>query len=562
MAITNDSPLGVEVIAETVSAILWEVDPESLCYRYVSAAAERLLGYPVEDWTSQPDFWVSHLHEEDRDWAPLYCREASAERREFDLHYRMIAADGRTVWLQDHVTVVTEDASTVRRVGISIDVTAEREAANRLRERERHLRLLLDSTSEPICSIDTDNRCTYANRASVRELGFAGSADLLGNEMHALIHHTRPDGSPYPSGDCPLAASATSLEGIRVDSEWFIRADGSLFPVTCSSNPMIGEEGAVEGCVMAFRDVTEDRRVRTELRRASAVFDYAAEGIFIVDPGLRTTAVNRAYTRMTGYALSDLGAGPPPPLGSDAGRDGDGLARRRFDRDIRPVLRSTGLWEGELWGQRHDGEKHPYWLSLSVVQDDDGEPSQYIGLLSDIAELKQYQERLHHLAHHDALTGLPNRLLFHDRLEQALARARRSGTTVALAFLDIDGFKPVNDAYGHAAGDEALVALGQRIHPVLRARDTLGRIGGDEFVILFEDISPDIGARAAVDKILAAVDREPFRIAGDDHQLTLSVGVALFPGDAQESSALLRCADSAMYRAKKTRGTSVAFYAR
>lgn len=199
---------------------------------------------------------------------------------------------------------------------------------------------------------------------------------------------------------------------------------------------------------------------------------------------------------------------------------------------------------------------------MSLVDNDEGGPSQYIGLLSDIAELKQHEERLHHLAHHDALTGLPNRLLFHDRLEQALARARRSGSTVALAFIDIDRFKPINDALGHAAGDEVLVELGRRIKPVLRARDTLGRIGGDEFVILFEDVRPDIGASSALDKVLAEIDRAPLRAGGVDHSIALSIGVAQFPGDANEGSGLLRCADSAMYRAKQQEGTAVAFYAR
>lgn len=559
MANTNDQLIAYDSLVNALPVILWEAEPDGLRYRYVSPAAERLLGYPCERWTSEPAFWLEHLHEEDREWVPAHC-ERAAEQGEYTLSYRMVAADGRVVWLCDQVTVIVEAGRPIRRVGVTVDVTNEQEEAARLRSRERHLELMLDSTSEPICSISADNRCNYCNLAAVRELGFVSRDDIIGQEMHALVHHTRPDGTPYPVEECPLPRAATTPEGIYVDSGWFIRADGSFFPVSCSSNPMVGEDGAVEGCVMAFRDISEERRVRTELRRAATVFEYAAEGIFIVTAELEAIAVNRAYTRMTGYALSDLANAPPPPLG-EAASEND-LDRDRFECEVRPVLLREGLWEGEVWGRRSDGELHPFWLSLNPVRDDDGVPSQYIGLLSDIAELKQRQARLHHLAHHDALTGLPNRLLFYDRLEQALARARRTGDIVALGFMDIDRFKPINDVYGHAAGDEILIELGRRIQPVLRARDTLGRIGGDEFVILFEDVRPESGAAAAMEKILAQVSREPFHAGGADHQVALSVGIAEFPHDADEGNALLRCADSAMYRAKRAQGTSVAFYSR
>lgn len=560
MATTNNQSSGSGALVDTVAAVLWEAEPDGFRYRYVSSAAERLLGYPCERWTSEPTFWLDHLHADDRDWVPGHCERAATEHDEYTLHYRMMAADGRVVWLRDQVTVIVEDGRPVRRVGVIVDVTAEQEETDTLRSRERHLELMLDSTSEPICSIDVDNRCNYCNLASVRELGFASRADIIGQEMHSLVHHTRPDGTPYPAEECPLPQAATRPEGICVDSEWFIRADGSFFPVICSSNPMVGEDGSVEGCVMTFRNISEERRIRTEQRRAATVFEHAAEGIFIITIDLQAIAVNRAYTRMTGYALSDLGSAPPPPLGGSA--TNNGLDRERFEHEVRPVLLREGLWEGEVWGKRSDGELHPFWLSVSPVCNDDGVPTQFIGLLSDIAELKQRQARLHHLAHHDALTGLPNRLLFYDRLEQALARARRTGGAVALAFLDIDQFKPINDVYGHAAGDEILIELGRRIQPVLRARDTMGRIGGDEFVILFEDVRPEDGAATAMEKILAEMGRARFHAGGADHEVTLSVGIAEFPGDADEGNALLRCADSAMYRAKRTRGTSVAFYSR
>ncbi len=555
MSATTETTIDYRALADSVPGILWESEPGSLRYRYVSPAAERVLGYPLERWTGEADFWLAHLHAEDREWAPAYCEQATAERGEYQFHYRMIAADGRIVWLRDTVTVIAREGVPTRRIGVSVDVTSEREASDRLRARERHYRLLLDSTAEAICSVGPDNRCTYCNDAAVRVLGFERAGDILGRDMHSLIHHTRPDGSPYPAEQCPLREAVSSREGLRVDTEWLIRADGTYFPVSCASNPMIGDDGDLEGCVLTFRDITDDRRVHTELRRASAVFEYAAEGIFIADPELRPLAVNRAYTRMTGYALSDLGSTPPAPLASCSNSE-------RFEREISPILQNEGLWEGELWGKRNDGEVHPYWLSLSAVRNDDGLPSQYIGLLSDIAELKQRQEQLQQLAHHDGLTGLPNRALFHDRLEQALAGARRSGGMVVIAFMDIDGFKRINDDYGHAAGDEALVEIGRRIAPVLRARDTLGRIGGDEFVLLFEDVSSADGARTAIDKALVEVAREPFRIGGHDHDVRLSVGIAQFPMDADDGNALLRCADSAMYRAKKTKGNSVEFYSR
>lgn len=299
-------------------------------------------------------------------------------------------------------------------------------------------------------------------------------------------------------------------------------------------------------------EITAQRELREQLRSAAAVFEHAAEGICITDADLRPIAANRAYTRMTGYTLSDIGGSRPPPL--DRGNSGE-----RFDHEIQPILHRDGLWEGEVYSRARDGNTHPYWLSMSSIPDDEGHTSRYIALLSDIGDLIERQDYYEHLAHHDALTGLPNRLLFQDRLKTALARARRRGHSVALAFLDVDGFKPFNDTYGHSAGDEVLAEFGRRLERVTRDAEILGRIGGDEFVLLLDEVGDKADVSTALVRVSEAISA-PFDAAGAQHRLSLSAGVALFPQEADDAAALLRCADSAMYRSKRKDNTSVEFY--
>ena len=284
------------------------------------------------------------------------------------------------------------------------------------------------------------------------------------------------------------------------------------------------------------------RRTEGELALYANVFSNAAEGMTITDANGAIVAVNPTFCRITGYEPSDV-------LGQKPGMLSSGRQSRDFYQAMWQELLEKGHWQGEIWNRRKDGGIYPEWLSISAVYSDASEVTHYIGVFQDISERKQSEARIHHLAHHDALTGLPNRLLLEDRLNQGMLKSKRSKKSMAVVFIDLDRFKNINDTLGHEMGDKLLIQAAQRGLGVLRDTDTLSRQGGDEFVAVLPELEHRQDATHVARKLLAAIC-QPYQLAG--HQLTVSgsAGIALYPDDGETVSELLRKADAAMYRAK------------
>lgn len=282
-----------------------------------------------------------------------------------------------------------------------------------------------------------------------------------------------------------------------------------------------------------------------EQRLAQVVFAQSAEAILVTDARNRILLVNRAFEEMSGYTAQQV-------VGQDAGM----LASERNDAsqlaEIGAALERDERWQGELWNRRSNGETHPVLASLANVRDESGGLSQRIHIFADISAQKRQAARIEQLAFYDPLTGLPNRSLLSERLERALDSARRRGQQLALLFMDLDRFKDINDSLGHAAGDEALVLVAQRLGAVIAAGQMLARMGGDEFVLLLEDCNHERAAQAAA--TLQAALQPPLRVREREFSLTLSLGVALFPDDADGPDELLKQTDIAMYRAKSSGG--------
>ena len=306
------------------------------------------------------------------------------------------------------------------------------------------------------------------------------------------------------------------------------------------SRPALLALAAAGLMALAFGRWARQRLQRTRL--AALVFDHSDLGIIVADTKARLIAVNRAYCRMTGYAEAEL-------LGTNPRLQQSGLHDETFYRELWRTLNQTGQWQGEIWNRRKCGEAYPVWQNISIIRNQLGCIVHYVAIASDITPVKAVQERLDHLAHHDALTDLPNRLHFMSSLERALSHANRHHASLALLFIDLDHFKAVNDSLGHAAGDQLLIEVSVRLRRAVRAEDLVARLAGDEFVVLLEGLSTRDEAAGIAREILSDL-QAPLQIAGQSLTARASVGIAMYPGDGHSAEGLLKAADDAMYEAK------------
>ncbi len=301
-------------------------------------------------------------------------------------------------------------------------------------------------------------------------------------------------------------------------------------------------------------DVTNRKQAEKKLQLNAQVFENATEGVMITDEDQRILDVNRAFTTITGYTREEI-------LGESARILQSGRHDQAFYEELWKSVRERGSWQGEIWDRRKNGEVYPKWLSISVVPDEKGRAVRYIGLFSDISAVKQTQEQLYHMANYDSLTGLANRRFFQDRLEQNLQEARRSGEKVAVMFIDLDGFKLINDNMGHRVGDALLRSVAERIRENVRDTDTVARMGGDEFTVVLPRLRDSQHAVLVAQKILSRI-AEPVALETQELFTSSSIGIAVFPEDAPDVDGLLQSADTALYRAKERGKNSYQFFSR
>jgi len=298
--------------------------------------------------------------------------------------------------------------------------------------------------------------------------------------------------------------------------------------------------------ILAARAGAEIIRRRNEerLRLAASVFSHAHEGIVITDPQARIVEVNDTFCTLSGYPREEVLGRNPRFLAS-------GRHERNFWVGVWHSLHERGFWRGEVWNRRKDGDLIAEMLALSVVRNDEGEVTHYVGVLADITVLKESQSRLEEMAYYDALTRLPNRRLLADRMQKAMAVAERSGRLLAICYLDLDGFKPVNDNYGHELGDQLLTSVAGRLLQGVRGEDTVARLGGDEFALVLSGFESAEECARTLDRLLRSLAL-PHAVGEHHFEVTASVGVTLFPNDRNDPDALLRHADQAMYQAKQS----------
>ncbi|MCC2956626.1 EAL domain-containing protein [Massilia sp. IC2-477] len=316
----------------------------------------------------------------------------------------------------------------------------------------------------------------------------------------------------------------------------------------------VKRDGATQQVFCMEVDITARKQVEDNLVRAARVFENAHEAIIVMDAEYRVQAVNQAFTGITGFSAADIIGSTLASLPWGQGQEGGG-----FYEKIWSQLDGHDRWQGELPAVRKNGESYTAWVALTTIRDPHGQASNYMAMLSDISERKRVEERVRHQAEHDALTGLPNRALFLDRMHHALATWRRQRDSFAVLFLDLDHFKAVNDTNGHQTGDAVLREVAARLRGCVRRVDTISRLGGDEFVMLLADIGGVDQAAHVASAVMQAVSR-PIDAAGQQLSLTTSIGVAICPTDGQDVDTLMHHADVAMYHAKESGRSSFRFF--
>ncbi len=338
-----------------------------------------------------------------------------------------------------------------------------------------------------------------------------------------------------------LAAALTQDAPFSIDHR-ILRPDGSERIVHAEAEVVRDGDGQPIRVLGTLLDVTQAREASKQLLLSANVFENSIEGILITDADAIIQMVNRAFGEITGYGQKEAKGRTPSLLNSNH-HDGE------FFRVMWEMLHTKGHWQGEIWNRRKNGEVYPQWTTISAIRDPGGRVTNYVGVFHDMSDIKQREEELQYQAQHDALTNLPNRVLFNDRLAVAMGHAKRRGQMLAVLFLDLDNFKNVNDSLGHTVGDALLVEVAQRLTATVRRDDTVARYGGDEFIIMLEGLHSEEDA-VAVTRLLNESIREPIAVGDRELYVTSSVGVSFFPNDGLDPETLIMNADMAMYRAK------------
>jgi diguanylate cyclase (GGDEF)-like protein/PAS domain S-box-containing protein len=456
-------------------------------------------------------------------------------------------AIGATIFTRRHFTRALTAERALKEANATLDerVTArtlELERANqRLQSACSEWRTLVGQAPLSVAMLDCQMRYIATSERWLQEFG-RNHESLIGCSHYAI----NPD-IPDRWRDVHRRALAGTF--VKCDEELWLHADGTQQWLAWAVSPWRNEAGEIGGIMIIVEDVTPRKRAEQRARLAHAVFESMQEGLFITDLSGRMVAVNPAFRAIMEYSDAEL-------IGQHLQMLRSGRHDAAFYESIWKNVRLTGNWRGEIWNRRKSGEISPQWVGVSTVRDEDGEPQYYVGVCADIGRMENAMSHLQYLAHHDPLTGLANRSLLALRLRHTVERARRDGGRCAVLYLDLDGFKLVNDRLGHEAGDELLRRVARRMSRRLRDIDTLARLGGDEFVLVLEQLSEDTNAEEVARSIISRLTRW-FRLGnGNKVSVGVSIGISVYPGDGDDAETLLRRADLALYQAKSAgRGT-------
>ncbi|MFL6707691.1 MAG: EAL domain-containing protein [Massilia sp.] len=466
-------------------------------------------------------------------------------------------ADGSERWVYSSHYAVRRDGFTRQVLCMEIDVTGRKIDEDTLRREGANFRQLFERSNDAIVLL-RGIHVVEANPAALRLFMCAERGHLVGHTLLEFSPEHQPGGEPSLLREAEIAAR-TYADG-NEQFEWqYKKCNGDMFFAEVLLTSVALDHELLAYAVI--RDISARRAAQQTLFMAAQVFDRSRDAILIIDHDHRVLAVNQAFSDITGFA-------PGEAVGKELPNLQNGPHEPGFYQQIWDYLEQQDHWEGEIFGQRANQDIYPVHAALTAVRRPDGDIASYIVILTDITNRRRAEEHTRHLAEHDFLTDLPNRVLFLDRLHQALATARRRRTRLALMFVDLDRFKQINDTLGHPAGDAVLKELANRMSRCVRSVDTVSRHGGDEFMILLADIRSAEQAAHVAATLMQALAR-PVALAradGQDHRaldevaLSASIGIAMFPGDGEDVETLIKHADIAMYHAKQAGRNGFQFF--
>jgi diguanylate cyclase (GGDEF)-like protein/PAS domain S-box-containing protein len=431
---------------------------------------------------------------------------------------------------------------------MEVDITARKVDEAALLAAGVNFRQLFERSTDAIVLIE-GNLIIDANPAALQLFHCDGKPQIVGRTLLDFSPAQQPSGEASVVSDAALTAQAFLNGNGRF--EWYYQLpDGSGFWAEVLLTSVTLNEEFLSYAMI--RDISPRKAAERSLTMAAQVFANCRDAILVTDKRFRVVAVNDAFTDITGFTPGEIVGHEVPGLHS-------GVHAAAFYQQIWDYVDRHDHWEGEIWSTRRNGEEYLVWVALTAIRDGQGQIANYMAMLSDITDRKRVEERNRHLAEHDFLTDLPNRVLFLDRLQLALATARRQHTTVALMFIDLDRFKAINDSHGHQVGDQVLREVAQRLARGVRGVDTVSRQGGDEFVVILADIGGVDQAAHVAGTVMQAV-AQPFSVGGHEIALSISIGISMYPGDGEDVETLLKHADVAMYHAKQNGRNDFQFF--
>ena len=528
----------------------WNIKTDVVCW---SDQVAELFGYLQAQSDTTYDDFLTSIHPDDKDNVVTVIKNCIESDTEYNIDYRVVWPDGSVHWLNEKANVVRDDTGkAITVLAVAIDITERKIIEERmvvtsqlLNESEQVGHLggwKLDLKTGDLFWTDETYRIHETSPEEFNPTVDAGVGFYL-PESKKIISNALEEATNHGIGfDLELETHTT--KGKKID----VRA-------TCLVTQEAGVPIRLTGI---FQDISVQKANQRKLEKsnldlananaglklAACVFGHAGEGIIITDATATIIDVNDTFTAITGYSHEEAIGQNPRFLHS-------GRQIPNFYDDMWQVLMEKGVWSGEIWNRKKSGEVYAEMLNISSVKDDSGQISNYVGLFTDITLIKEHQGKLEHIAHYDLLTNLPNRVLLADRLSQAMLQCSRHAQSLAVVFLDLDGFKHVNDAHGHDVGDELLIALSLRMKEALRGGDSIARIGGDEFVAVLTDLTTVEDCEPVLERLLLSAS-DPVTVGDVVFNISASIGVTLYPQDNVEADQLMRHADQAMYVAKES----------